>query len=290
MPVKIIGAGLAGCEAAWQLVQRNIAVELYEMRPSNSTKAHKTGKCAELVCSNSFRGAALHNAVGLLKEELRILDSLVMQAAEFAQVPAGGALAVDRDVFSAFIDEKIKRHPLVDFKEVEVSSIPKASAESPVIIATGPLTSRPLAQAIEALVGESSLAFFDAISPIIFDESLNHDKLYRKSRYDKGEGADYLNAAMDKELYLAFINTVLEAPKYSGNEAVENDSLDKLRPFEGCMPLEDMIERGPDTPRFGPLKPKGLEDPSTGREPYAVMQLRQDDKALSPRSISRKWY
>lgn len=276
--VTIIGAGLAGSEAAWQLATRGVSVTLYEMRPGVQTPAHKTEKFAELVCSNSFRGAALSNAVGLLKEELRLFRSLIMEAAEVAKVPAGGALAVDRDVFSSYVTEKLHSHPLITIVEKEITSIPEASPEQLVIIATGPLTSRPLAEAIEKLVGEESLAFFDAISPIMLDESLDHSKIFRQSRYDKGDGDDYLNIPLDRELYYWFVDEVLKAEKYSGNTAVETDSLDRLRPFEGCMPIEDMVERGPETLRFGPFKPRGLKDPATGKEPYAVLQLRQDDK------------
>ena len=276
--VTIIGAGLAGSEAAWQIAERGIAVRLYEMRPGVSTKAHTTGNFAELVCSNSFRGAALSNAVGLLKEELRLSGSVIMQAADEARVPAGGALAVDRDVFSALVTDRIRSHPRIEVIEEEVTQIPEPSLENPVIIATGPLTSRPLTEAIETLTGEQSLAFFDAISPILFAESIDMDKVFRQSRYGKGGTDDYLNVALDKEQYYWFIDAVQQAEKYTGNIAVETDSLDKLRPFEGCMPIEDMIERGPETLRYGPFKPRGLVDPNTDQEPYAVLQLRQDDK------------
>jgi len=276
--VKILGAGLAGSEAAWQLSKRGINVELYEMRPVKETKAHKTAKCAELVCSNSFRGAALSNAVGLLKEELKLWDSLIMEAALFAEVPAGGALAVDRDKFSCYIDEKIRSNPLIEFKNEEITEIPEFNREQPLIIATGPLTSPTFANAIEKLVGNDSLAFFDAISPIFFDESLDHSLCFRQSRYDKGDGDDYLNIPITETEYQTFITEVANAEKYTGNEEVENDSLEKLRPFEGCMPIEDMIERGPETLRFGPLKPVGLTDPRTGKRPHAVMQLRKENK------------
>lgn len=278
--LSIIGAGLAGSEAAWQVAQRGVSVELIEMRPKVPTKAHSTSLCAELVCSNSFRGAALSNAVGLLKKELHELGSLVMQAAYASEVPAGGALAVDREKFSQYVDSAIKNHPLIEYRCEEIRSLPQSSPQEPVIIATGPLTSRPLAEAIETFVGADSLAFFDAISPIIHAESLNMEKCWRQSRYDKG-GDDYLNVAFDKEQYYAFIEAVLAAEKYTGNEEVESDSLDKLRPFEGCMPIEDMIERGPETLRFGPFKPVGLRNPNSETGHYAVMQLRQDDTAAT---------
>ena len=276
--VTIVGGGLAGSEAAWQLVSRGIPVTIHEMRPQTMTKAHKSGSFAELVCSNSFRGADLSNAVGLLKAELKLLGSLVMEAALVAQVPAGGALAVDRDVFSAYVDQKLRTHPLVEVCEGEVTEIPEPSATNPVIIATGPLTSKSLATAIEQITGRGQLAFFDAISPIILDESIDHSKVFRQSRYDKGEGDDYLNIALDEPEYYAFIDAVNKGEKFGGHEEVEADQVDSLRPFEGCMPIEDMIARGPETLRFGPFKPTGLTDPRTGRRPHAVAQLRQDDK------------
>ncbi len=276
--VTVIGAGLAGCEASWQLAQRGIKVRLYEMRPVRPTRAHKTDGLAELVCSNSFRGADLSNAVGLLKEELKLLNSLIMQVALEAAVPAGGCLAVDRDVFSQLITDKISTHPLITLVREELISIPDASPEQPVIIATGPLTSPDLAKSIEAIVGQTAFAFFDAISPIIYTESMNLDKMFRQSRYEKGAGDEYLNIPFNAEQYYAFIEAVNQAEKYTGHEEVEADSIEKLRPFEGCMPIEDMIARGPETLRFGPFKPKGLIDPKTGKEPYAVLQLRQDNK------------
>jgi len=275
--VKIIGGGLAGCEAAWQLARRGISVELHEMRPERFSKAHKTTDLAELVCSNSFRGASLTNAVGLLKEELRRLGSLIMEAADEHSLPAGGALAVDREKFSQAVTSKLEAEPLVTIFRGEVAELPKASVEAPVIIATGPLTSTLLAREIEKLTGQEHLAFFDAIAPIILNESVDHSVLYRKSRYDKG-GDDYLNIPLSKEAYESFIDSVSKAEKYGGKEEVESDCTDNLRPFEGCMPIEEMIARGPDTLRFGPLKPVGLEDPKTGETPHAVMQLRMDDQ------------
>lgn len=275
MKCTVIGAGLAGCEATWQLIKQGIQVDLYEMRPDKSTAAHKTNNFAELVCSNSFRGADLSNAVGLLKEELKIFDSLVMEAALSAQVPAGGALAVDRDVFSKYVDDKIRNSSLVNVITAEVEDIPDTT--NPVIIATGPLTGKKLAHKIEELSGNKNFAFFDAISPIFFAESLDFSKMFRQSRYDKGT-ADYWNIPFTKEQYYEFVNDVKNAEKYAGNQAVESDSLELLKPFEGCMPVEDIVERGDDTLRFGPFKPKGLTDPKTGLSPYGCMQLRQDDK------------
>lgn len=278
--VRIIGGGLAGSEAAWQLASRGFQVQLTEMRPLQMTKAHKTGLLAELVCSNSFRGADLSNAVGLLKEELRRCGSLIMKAADLARVPAGGSLAVDRDIFSAYIDQQVKNHPLITVTEGEVLSVPRdASADAPVIVATGPLTAKALAKDIEELLGNGRLSFFDAISPILLGESLDMTKLFKQSRYDKGGSDDYLNIPMNEEQYYAFVDGVIAAEKFGGHEEVEADCIDSLRPFEGCMPIEDMAQRGRDTLLFGPLKPVGLTDPATGKRPYAVMQLRQDDRA-----------
>jgi len=273
----IIGAGLAGSEAAWQLASRGFKVKLYEMRPQVKTKAHKTADFAELVCSNSFRGSALSNAVGLLKEELRSLDSLIMKAADLHAVAAGGALAVDRHKFSTYISQLIKENENIEISNEEVTEIPPYSLENPLIIATGPLTSKNLMKSIRELTGEDHLSFFDAISPILLGESLDTSKVFRQSRYDKG-GDDYLNIPFSEEEYNSFIERVTVAEKYGGQADVENDSIENLKPFEGCMPIEEMISRGPETPRFGPLKPVGLTDPNTGKEPHAVMQLRMDDK------------
>lgn len=273
--VHVIGAGLAGCEATWQLISRGIRVVLHEMRPLKTTKAHKTDAFAELVCSNSLRGAALTNAVGLLKQEMRVLGGLIMQAADACAVPAGGALAVDRDQFSAFITAKVKRHPLVTHIMEEVLRIPD---NRPCIIATGPLTSPALAKDLERFVGSQNLAFFDAISPIILGESLNLDKVFRQSRYDKGDTDDYLNVPLDREQYYQFIELVKNGEKFGGHDEVESDKTDNLRPFEGCMPIEEMVSRGDDTLRFGPMKPMGLTNPRSDIKPYAVMQLRQDNR------------
>jgi len=276
--VSIIGAGLAGSEAAYQISKRGFEVDLFEMRPLKMTKAHKTSSCAELVCSNSFRGADLSNAVGLLKEELRLWDSLIMQAADYAKLPAGGALAVDRERFSEFIDGRIKADKNINFHTREIVELPEFSKDSPLLIATGPLTSPDLSKQISELTGDTQLSFFDAISPIILSSSIDYDHVFRQSRYDKGDGADYLNIPLEKEEYYAFVDDVLNAEKFGGHEEVESDQIEGIRPFEGCMPIEDMAERGIDTLRFGPLKPVGLTNPKTQRRPYGVIQLRQDNK------------
>lgn len=279
--VTIVGAGLAGSEAAWQLAERGFAVRLIEMRPAVMTKAHQTGRAAELVCSNSLRGASLTNAVGLLKEELRRVNSLIMAAADATAVPAGGALAVDRERFSQFIDQRLRSHKNISFESGCIDTIPQYSRERPLIIATGPLTHLPLARAIEQKLGASSLAFFDAISPIITDSSLKKDEMFKQSRYDKGSGDDYFNIPLNKEQYEKFVAEILAAEKFGGHTEVESDAIGDLRPFEGCMPIEDMAMRGPDTLRHGPLKPKGLRDPRTEKRPWAVIQLRQDDASGS---------
>ena len=252
----VIGAGLAGSEAAWQLAQRGIHVSLYEMRPVVSSPAHHTDQFAELVCSNSLRGDRLSNAVGLLKEEMRRFGSLVMKWADQTRVPAGDALAVDREAFSAGITESIRKHPMIDVITEEKVSIP----EGAVIIATGPLTSDKMADAIASLPGMSTLNFYDAAAPIVYRESLDESKMYRLSRY--GRGNDYLNCPMTKDEYNRFIDAIILAEK---------------RVFEGCMPIESMAKRGRMVPAFGPMKPVGLPDPKTGKEPFAVVQLRLDD-------------
>ena len=308
--VNIIGAGLAGCEAAWQAVRAGFRVNLYEMRPEKTSKAHKTNLFAELVCSNSLRGASLTNAVGLLKEELKLVGSLIIQAAENAKVPAGGALAVDRVVFSQYIDDKLRGHPLVTTHIKEVTSMaevlamraaptdtivgarfarpggradPAPTTESPefipTIIATGPLTSDKMAASISEFFGESGLSFFDAISPVIFDESIDKTKLFYQSRYDKGDGDDYLNIPLTQDEYDNFVNLLKNGEKFGGHDEVESDCTANLLPFEGCMPIESMLERGDQTLRFGPLKPVGLTCPQTNDKPYAVVQLRHDDLA-----------
>ena len=268
--VKVIGAGLAGSEAAWQLAQRGLQVELIEMKPHKMSPAHHSENFGELVCSNSLRGDRLENAVGLLKEELRRLDSLIIACADATRVEAGGCLAVDRHGFSAMITEKLKNHPNITVTAQEVTEVP----EGPVIIATGPLTSDALSEAIGKYFGTGYLHFFDAAAPLVTAESIDMDLAWWQSRYDRGT-ADYINCAMDKEQYEAFIHELVNA-----EEAPVHGFEDK-NVFEGCMPVEVMARRGFDTLRYGPLKPVGLRDPKTGKEPYAVVQLRQDNAAKS---------
>ena len=268
--VKVIGAGLAGSEAAWQLAQRGVSVELIEMKPAKRSPAHHGDGFAELVCSNSLRGDRLENAVGLLKEELRRLDSLILTCAEATRVEAGGCLAVDRQAFSELVTEKLRSHPNVTVTSQEVTQVP----EGPVIIATGPLTSDALSQAIGEYFGTGYLHFFDAAAPLVTAESIDMEKAWWQSRYDRGT-PDYINCAMDKEEYEAFLRELVSA------EEAEVHGFEDKNVFEGCMPVEVMGRRGPDTLRFGPLKPVGLTDPRTGKEPYAVVQLRQDNAAKS---------
>ena len=268
MEVKVIGAGLAGSEAAWQLAQRGLAVTLYEMKPVKMSPAHHSPDFAELVCSNSLRGDRLENAVGLLKEELRRCGSLILQCAEATRVEAGGALAVDREGFSRLVTEKIRSHPNITVVHEEVTRVP----EGPVIIATGPLTSDALSEAIGEYFGESYLHFFDAAAPLVTAESIDMDLAWWQSRYDRGT-PDYINCAMNKEEYEAFIRELTTA------QEAEVHGFEDKNVFEGCMPVEVMARRGLDTLRYGPLKPVGLTDPRTGREPYAVVQLRQDNAA-----------
>ena len=265
--VTVIGAGLAGSECAWQLAQRGVAVTLREMKPEKKTPAHVTDYFAELCCSNSLRGAGLENAVGLLKEELRRLNSLIMRCADATAVPAGGALAVDRDGFARMVTETIFSHPNITMSPGEVTSIP----EGDVVIASGPLTSDPLAEAIaEKLGGGTTLNFFDAAAPLVACDSVDMDSAYFASRYDKGT-PDYINCPMNKEEYQAFWQALIAA------EEAEVHGFEDKNVFEGCMPVEVMARRGEDTLRFGPLKPRGLIDPKTGKEPYAVVQLRRDN-------------
>ncbi|QQB05743.1 FADH(2)-oxidizing methylenetetrahydrofolate--tRNA-(uracil(54)-C(5))-methyltransferase TrmFO [Macrococcoides caseolyticum] len=266
--VNIIGAGLAGSEAAYQLAKRGIKVKLYEMRPVKQTPAHHTDKFAELVCSNSLRGNALTNAVGVLKEEMRRLDSLIIKAADNASVPAGGALAVDRHEFSGYVTDTLKQHANIEVINEEITEI----LGGPTIIATGPLTTESLSKQIQALTGQDHLYFYDAAAPIIEKDSIDMDKVYLKSRYDKGEAA-YLNCPMTEEEFNTFYDALLEA------EVVPLKEFEKEIYFEGCMPFEEMAKRGRKTLLFGPMKPVGLEDPKTGKRPYAVVQLRQDDAA-----------
>lgn len=266
--VTVIGAGLAGSEAAWQLAERGIQITLYEMRPQASSPAHHTEQFAELVCSNSLRAANIENAVGLLKEEMRRMNSLIMTCADATAVPAGGALAVDRHKFSAMVTATLEAHPNVTVVREEVTSIPD---EGIVIIATGPLTAPVLGEKIKALTGSKDFYFYDAAAPIVTAESLNYDKVFAASRYDKGD-ADYLNCPMTKEEYEAFWQALTTA------EAVQPKEFEKEIYFEGCMPVEIMAARGIDTLRFGPLKPVGLVDKRTGVESYAVVQLRKENK------------
>ena len=269
--VRVIGAGLAGCEAAHILSRLGVRVDLYEMKPVRKSPAHKSDGFAELVCSNSLRAADITNAVGLLKEELRRLGSLIMEAADKAAIPAGGALAVDRDEFSSYITDAIRNDPNITVISEEVTSIPE---DGITVIATGPLTDGALFDAISELTGGDSLHFFDAAAPIVASDSIDMTKAFRASRYGKG-GDDYINCPMNKEEYLTFYNELIRA------ERADVKGFDREIVFEGCMPIETMASRGEDTMRFGPLKPVGLVDPKTGEEPYACLQLRQDDRASS---------
>ena len=267
-PVTIVGAGLAGCEACWQLIKRDIPVRLVEMRPVKESPAHHTDQFAELVCSNSLRSDSLQNAVGILKEEMRSLDSLIMKAADEHRVPAGSALAVDRISFSKSINDLLSNHPLVEIVREEITEIP----DGPVIIASGPLTSDHLSKAIQELTHEDYFHFYDAAAPIIEKDSIDFSKAYVKSRYDKGEAA-YINCAMDKAEFDAFYDALIHA------ETAELHDFEETY-FEGCMPFEEMAKRGPKTLLFGPMKPVGLERPD-GSKPYAVVQLRQDNAVAS---------
>ncbi|HYM21787.1 MAG TPA: methylenetetrahydrofolate--tRNA-(uracil(54)-C(5))-methyltransferase (FADH(2)-oxidizing) TrmFO [Vicinamibacterales bacterium] len=294
--IAIVGGGLAGCEAAWQAASAGESVTLHEMRPVRPTAVHKTDRLAELVCSNSFRGDKLDNAVGLLKEEMRRLGSLVMRAAEASRVPAGAALAVDRERFADAVTRAVAGHPRITVVRGEVMSVPSSSARAPVIIATGPLTSDALSTEIAAIVGAEHLYFYDAISPIVLAESIDRPRVFRASRWDRnirgpsfdvrgascatddGQG-DYLNCPMTRDEYDAFYEALVTA------ESATVHDFDKERFFEGCLPIEVMAHRGRDTLRFGPMKPVGLVDPRTGREPYAVVQLRQDNLAADHFSL-----
>lgn len=274
--LHIVGAGLAGSEAAWQAANAGVDVILHEMRPLVETPAHKTDHCAELVCSNSFRSDdKLHNAVGLLHEELRLSHSLILQEADKASVPAGGALAVDRDLFSGNVTKALMKHPQIRISRGIIDDIPPLDWHN-VIIATGPLTAKGLALGIQKLTGENELAFFDAIAPIVYAESINLDRAWYQSRYDKqgpsGTGKDYINCPLNQEEYGSFVQALLEA-EYGDFKEWEKDT----PYFEGCMPVEVMASRGINTLRFGPMKPVGLTDPHTGQRPHAVVQLRQDN-------------
>jgi methylenetetrahydrofolate--tRNA-(uracil-5-)-methyltransferase len=277
----VIGGGLAGCEAAWQLAERGCDVRLVEMRPVRGTPAHRTADLAELVCTNSFKSLDPANAHGLLKSEMRALGSVLLAAAEESRVPAGAALAVDRAVFAARMSERMASHPRISIERREVSEVPQQDA----IVATGPLTSDALSAAIARLLGDDGLAFYDAIAPIVAHDSIDFERAFFASRYGKGEGADYINCPLSAEEYHAFIDALRSADVYAGHEwenlpyqaacALDDD----IPYFEGCLPIEVMAERGADTLRFGPMKPVGLRDPRTGRRPYAVVQLRREDRA-----------
>lgn len=276
--VHIVGAGLAGSEAAWQVARLGVPVVLHEMRPKRSTDAHKSDRFAEMVCSNSFRSDDHeYNAVGLLHEEMRRCGSLILRCADAHKVPAGGALAVDRDAFAQSVTEALSAHPLVTITREETTALPDSVSDGEsYIIATGPLTSEPLAQSIRALTGQDTLSFFDAIAPIVHRESIDMSRAWMQSRYDKvgpgGTGSDYINCAMDKQQYERFISELIAAPK------TEFKDWEKTTPyFEGCLPIEVMAERGPDTLRYGPMKPVGLTNPHTSNRSYAVVQLRQDN-------------
>ncbi|MDK6822769.1 methylenetetrahydrofolate--tRNA-(uracil(54)-C(5))-methyltransferase (FADH(2)-oxidizing) TrmFO [Lacticaseibacillus paracasei] len=268
--VNVIGAGLAGSEAAWQIAQAGVDVNLYEMRPVKMTPAHHTSNFAELVCTNSLRANQITNAVGLLKEEMRQLHSIIIQSADATAVPAGGALAVDREPFSELVTQKLTSNPHIHVANEELSAFPDGIT----VVATGPLTAPGLAQAIVDLNGEAGLSFFDAAAPILDANTINEDIVYKKSRYDRGEAA-YLNCPMTKDEFLTFYQALVSA------EVAEGHDFEKMTVFEGCMPIEVMAKRGIKTMLFGPLKPVGLEDPRTGKEPYAVVQLRQDNAAAS---------
>lgn len=276
MAIRIIGAGLAGCEAAWQAANMGAEVILCEMKPEKKSPAHKSDGFAELVCSNSLRADGIHNAVGLLKEEMRMMNSLIMECADATKVPAGGALAVDREGFSEMVTEKIKNHPNIKIEYGEISEI---NTDEYTIIAAGPLASDSITEEIQKLTGGEGLHFFDAAAPIVSAESIDMTKAFRAARYGKG-GADYINCPMNKEEYLAFYNALITA-----EAAPVHGDVDKPNVFEGCMPIEVMASRGEDTMRFGPLKPVGLTDPRDDSRPYAVIQLRQDDAAASMYNI-----
>ncbi|HEU4800929.1 MAG TPA: methylenetetrahydrofolate--tRNA-(uracil(54)-C(5))-methyltransferase (FADH(2)-oxidizing) TrmFO [Gemmatimonadales bacterium] len=268
MKAVVIGGGLAGSEAAWALAERGVEVTLHEMRPVTGTAAHQTGRLAELVCSNTFKSVEASTAHGLLKAELRLLGSMLLPCADEARVPGGTALAVDREIFSQLVEEQILAHPRITVVREEATELPAAG-----IVATGPLTSDGLANAISARLGSAALAFYDAIAPIISAESLDQSQVYALSRYGKGNGDDYLNCPFDAAAYEHFIDALVAADQFTAHE------FDKVPYFEGCMPIEEMARRGRETPRFGPMKPVGLPDPRSGREPHAVVQLRREDRA-----------
>ena len=268
MRAVVVGGGLAGSEAAWALAERGVQVTLTEMRPVVGTAAHQSDRLAELVCSNSFKSVEVTNAHGLLKAELRALGSVLLPCADIARVPGGTALAVDRELFSREVHARISSHPNITLMREEAATLP-----SPGIVATGPLTSDRLAAAIAERLGSGALAFYDAIAPIVSSDSLDHERFYALSRYGKGGGDDYLNAPLERDEYEAFIDALVAADQFHGHD------FDAVPYFEGCLPVEEMAKRGRETLRFGPMKPVGLPDPRTGREPYAVVQLRREDRA-----------
>ena len=277
--VNIIGAGLAGSEAAWQLATRGINVTIYEMKPNSKSPAHKSDNFAELVCSNSFRSDDYeNNAVGLLHQEMRMAKSLIMESADQTKVPAGGALAVDRDGFSQYITDKIKNHPLIKIESKEITYLPKEE-DGLTIIATGPLTSDSLAQSISDVIGGEKLSFYDAIAPVIYKDSIDFSKAWYQSRYDKGDKYDYINCPLNKEEYYDFVSELINGEK------VEFHDFENPQYFDGCLPIEIMAQRGQDTLMFGPMKPVGLTNPHQEEQPYAVVQLRQDNKEDTLRNI-----
>lgn len=277
--VNVIGAGLAGSEATWQLAQRGVLVSLYDMKPHKMSKAHKNTSFAELVCSNSFRSDDYNNnAVGLLHHEMRQLNSLIMESADVNKVPAGGALAVDRDRFADYITQKLKNHPLITIHEEEIKKLPLNDNEL-TIVATGPLTSDSLAQSISELIGGEKLSFYDAIAPVIYKDSIDFSKAWYQSRYDKGDKFDYINCPLTKEQYYDFVEELQKGEK------VEFHDFEKATYFDGCLPIEVMAERGRDTLMYGPMKPVGLTNPNSPEKPYAVVQLRQDNKEDTLRNM-----
>ena len=277
--VNIIGAGLAGSEAAWQLVNRGVNVTLYDMKPHIKSPAHKSNSYAELVCSNSFRSDDYeNNAVGLLHQEMRLANSLIMESADKTKVPAGGALAVDREGFAQYVTNKLKNHPLITVKEEEITSLPQNNNEL-TIIATGPLTSDSLASSISDAIGGEKLSFYDAIAPVVYKDSIDFTKAWYQSRYDKGDKYDYINCPLSKDEYYNFVSELIEAEK------TEFHDFEKPQYFDGCLPIEIMAQRGADTLMFGPMKPVGLTNPNSKDQPYAVVQLRQDNKEDTLRNI-----
>ena len=270
--VIVVGGGLAGCECAWQLAEQGFHVVLHEQKPHKRTAAQTSDGLAELVCSNSLRSDNPLNTIGLLHEELRLAGSLILRLADEHRVPAGDALAVDRDLFSAAVEQTVRNHPRIQIVAGEVTALP-LDRGVPIVVATGPLTSDALAQQLVTLTGQERLAFFDAIAPIVSDESIDHDQVFAASRWGKGDGDDYLNCPMDKAQYEAFMDALATADQFTSHE------FDKVPYFEGCMPVEEMARRGRESLRFGPMKPVGLDDPRTGRRPWAVVQLRKEDRA-----------